>query len=406
MSLKIVCIGGGTGLPVLLRGFKRYVHNNPDISTIDLSKLTAIVSVSDSGGSSGRLIKEYDILPLGDIRNCLFALADEEIEPLMTKFFNYRFHPEEDKLLANHSVGNLLLTALYQINKGNLRKAILDISKILSIKGNILFPTLEHTTLCAKLTDGSLVEEEYQISNRRNLQPIESVFLVPRNSDKPTDHKEFQPMQEAIEAIEQADVITLGPGSLYTSIIPNLLVKGISIAIRKSKAPKIYICNIMTEPGETDDYSVSDHIEVIRKHGNFEIDFVITNKEEISEEFLRQYTTERLIREYEIVKQSLEETIENSQKGRVGTSFLIDEVDEQAKKLSYLSNEIRRINNKDVQVIFNHKKESLGNHTQLIEIEAVQEVEIEENGRKKRVIRHDPDKIVEALLKLIGKGNE
>jgi len=398
MSLKIVCLGGGTGLPVVLRGFKRYFHNNPDNSIIDLSQLTAIVSVFDSGGSSGRLIKEYDILPPGDIRNCLFALANEDIEPLMTKFFNYRFHSQEDKLLAGHSVGNLLLTALCQINKGNLKKAILDISKVLSIKGTILFPTLERVNLCARLADGSIVEGESQISKRTNLQPIESVFLSHRDSTK---NNTPQPMQEAIEAIDQADIITLGPGSLYTSIIPNLLVKGISTAIKNSKTLKIYICNIMTEPGETDDYSVSEHLETIRRHGNFEIDFVIANKEEISEEFLKQYATERLIREYEIVKQSLEEAIKNSQKGEIGASFLIDEVDEQAKKLRYLSDEIKRINNKDVQVIFDHQKESLGNHTQLIELEAVQEVEIEENGVKKRVIRHDPDKLVEALIRLI-----
>ncbi len=404
MSLKIVCIGGGTGLPVLLRGFKRYVHNNSDKSDIiNLSNLTAIVSVSDSGGSSGRLINEYDILPPGDIRNCLFALADEDIEPLMSKFFNYRFHTEEDKLLAGHSVGNLLLIALYQINQGNLRKAILDISNVLSIKGTILFPTLERTILCARLADGSIIQEEANIPKRRNLQPIESVFLSHRDSGNITNHNEVQPMEEAIEAIEQADVIILGPGSLYTSIIPNLLVKGISTAIRNSKAPKIYICNIMTEPGETDDYSVSAHVEAIRKHGNFEIDFLIANKAEISEEFLNQYAAERLIREYEIVKQSLEDAIKDAQKGEIGARFLIDKVDEQSKKLSYLSDEIRRISNKDVQVIFNHQKENLGKHTQLIEIEAVQEVEIEEDIRKKKVIRHDPDKLVEALIKVIRK---
>lgn len=397
-SLKIVCIGGGTGLSTLLRGFKEYVKSHRN-GAVDLSKLTAIVSVSDDGGSSGRLIKEYDTLPPGDIRKCLLALADEDIEPLMSQFLDYRFHKSENKLLAGHSAGNLILISLLQINKGDLKKSIIDISNLLSIKGNILFPTLKPTTLYARLTNGSIVKGQSQIPRRQNLYPIESVFLSPRNSKK-NIKSNFEPMEESVEAIKQADVIILGPGSLYTSIIPNLLVSGISDAVRESKAPKVYICNIMTEPGETDDYSVSDHVEAIRKHGKFEIDIVIANKERIKTQYLRQYAAEKLAREYEIIKKSLENAIRNSHEDKVDTGKLVDDIDEHAKRLEHLSRDIRKISREGIQVFVDPEKDDLGK-SKLYEINSVEEVEIEEEGIKKRVIRHDGKKLVKALINLI-----
>ena len=401
--LKIVCIGGGTGLSTLLRGFKEYVKSHQD-GVVDLSELTAIVSVSDDGGSSGRLIKEYDTLPPGDMRKCLLALADEDIEPLMSQFLDYRFNKGENELLAGHSAGNLILISLLQINKGDLKKSILDISNLLSIKGNILFPTLEPTTLYARLTNGSVVRGQSQIPMRQNLYPIESVFLSPRKLKK-NIKSNFEPMEDSVEAIKRADVIILGPGSLYTSIIPNLLVGGISDAIKESKASKIYICNIMTEPGETDDYSVANHVEAIRKHGKFNIDLVIANKERIKKQYLRQYATEKLVREYEIIKKSLEDAIRNSHEDAVDTCKLVEDIDRHARRLEYLSRDIRKISDESIQVIFNPKKDNMGK-SKLYEINAVEEVEIEEDGIKKRVIRHDAKKLVKVLIKLIGERNK
>jgi uncharacterized cofD-like protein len=263
---KIVVIGGGTGLGTILRGLKEITP-----------QLTAIVTVADDGGSSGRLRREFGILPPGDIRNCLVAMAD--LEPLMEGLMQYRFRGGSD--LAGHSFGNLFLTVMTDIT-GDFQTAIRESSKVLAVRGQVLPATLEDVVLKAELADGTIVIGESMISKSK--QPIKQVFLDP---------VDIKTVPEAVNAIHEADVIILGPGSLYTSIIPNLLVNDIVTAIKSSKAIKIYICNAMTQPGETDHYSASDHIKAIINHvGPGLIDIAIANTETIPVEILERYIEE------------------------------------------------------------------------------------------------------------------
>lgn len=262
---KIVAIGGGTGLSTLLRGLKHYTSN-----------ITAIVTVADSGGSSGRLRKDMGVLPPGDIRNCLVALA--ETEPLMTQLFQYRF---KDGELQGHSFGNLLIAAMSDIT-GNFERAIWETSKVLSIRGRVLPSTLSSVTLCAEFEDGRIVKGEDIIPKVRG--KIKRVFIEPEG---------VRPLNEAVEAIYDADLIVLGPGSLYTSIIPNLLIEDIRKAISSSKAPKVYIVNIMTQPGETENYTVSMHLtEILRYLRINKIDYIIVNKSTIKRDILAKYERE------------------------------------------------------------------------------------------------------------------
>lgn len=264
---KIVVIGGGTGLSVLLRGLKNYTSN-----------LTAIVTVSDDGGSSGRLRGELGVLPPGDIRSCLVALADTET--LMDEVLSYRFR--QGKGLAGHNLGNLLLVGMSEIT-GDFVKAIQEVSKVLAVRGRVLPSTLNQVVLCAELGDGTIIEGETRITRA---QPpgsggIKRVFL------KPAD---CQPVPQAITAIEEADAIILGPGSLYTSVLPNLLVQGIQEAVRRSRAGKFYVCNVMTQPGETEGYSAADHLRAIQKHcGPGIVDYIIVNDQEVNRSLLRKY---------------------------------------------------------------------------------------------------------------------
>lgn len=263
---KVVAIGGGTGLPAVLEGLKEYTSN-----------ITAIVTVADDGGSSGTLRQVFKIPPPGDIRNCLVALAD--VSPLMSNLFQYRFkHNSEFK---GHNFGNLFITAMSELT-GDFEKAIKESSRVLAIRGSVVPVTLEHVTLGAKLIDNRFVDGETNISQSKS--PIDRVFLKPENV-KPTD--------EALIAIREADVIVFGPGSLYTSIIPNLLVEKVIEEITSSKAAKIYVCNIMTQPGETTGYNLTDHINSIVKHsrqGLFE--YVIINTELLPPEMLAKYAEE------------------------------------------------------------------------------------------------------------------
>ena len=238
---KVVAIGGGTGLSMLLRGIKKYTNN-----------ITAVVTVGDDGGSSGRLREEMGILPPGDIRNCIAALADDE--DLITKLFQYRFKNGEG--LAGHSFGNLFLTALCSIT-GNMVKAVKESANVLNIRGVVLPTTLDDMKLAAEFEDGSIVKGESNIPEEH--KKIKRLFTDPANCTA---------LPEALNAIANADLIILGPGSLYTSVIPNLLVNGIAEAIEQSKAKKIYVCNIMTQPGETDDYSVASHVNALLNHAN------------------------------------------------------------------------------------------------------------------------------------------
>ncbi|MGB8267964.1 MAG: YvcK family protein [Candidatus Velthaea sp.] len=248
---KIVAIGGGTGLSTLLRGLKRYTSN-----------LSAVVTVSDDGGSSGRLQKELGILPPGDIRNCLVALANDEA--LVTDLFRYRF--SEGEGLSGHAFGNLFLAAMTGVT-GNFDLAVKESSRVLNIKGRVLPSTLTVARLCATLTDGTIVEGESNIG--RATKPIEQVFLEPAYAP---------PLEEVITAIREADAIVLGPGSLYTSIMPNLLVDRIASEIEAANAVKIYVCNVMTQPGETDRFTASQHVRALLAAARARVaDIVIVN---------------------------------------------------------------------------------------------------------------------------------
>ena len=239
---KIVAVGGGTGLSTMLKGIKKLTNN-----------ITAVVTVGDDGGSSGRLRHEMGILPPGDIRNCIAALADDE--DLVTKLFQYRFKTGEG--LEGHSFGNLFLTALCSIT-GNMVRAVQESSKVLSIRGRVLPSTLDDMKLAAELADGTIVRGESSIPETG--KRIKRLFTEPANC---------KALPDVLQAIKEADLIILGPGSLYTSVIPNLLIKEISQAISKSQAKKIYVCNIMTQPGETTGYSASEHIKAILDHAGY-----------------------------------------------------------------------------------------------------------------------------------------
>ena len=260
---RIVTIGGGTGLSVLLSGLKEYTSN-----------LTAIVTVADDGGSSGRLREQFDILPPGDIRNCLVALSD--VPTLMQDLFQFRFDTNSD--LAGHSFGNLFITVMTRLT-GDFEKAIKETSKVLALKGQVIPSTLNKVVLVAQHKDGSITEGEDKIPKAH--RPIRRVSLRP-------DTPEATP--DAVKAIEEAQIIILGPGSLYTSIIPDLLIKEITEAIVKSGALKLYVCNAMTQPGETDNYKVSDHIKALIAHSHPRVfNYCIVNNGKIPEEILKRY---------------------------------------------------------------------------------------------------------------------
>lgn len=262
---KIVAIGGGTGLSTLLRGLKRSTAN-----------LTAVVTVSDDGGSSGRLQKELGILPPGDIRNCLVALADDEA--LVTDLFQYRF--SEGEGLTGHSFGNLFLAAMTGIT-GNFDKAVKESSRVLNIKGRVMPATLETVRLCATLVDGTFVRGETNISQSR--EPIARLELDPPGS---------KPLREVLDAIADADAIVLGPGSLYTSILPNFLVDGIARAVADASAVKIYICNVMTQPGETDAFAASAHVRVLLEQARERVCDTVVINEEPPRKLLERYAEE------------------------------------------------------------------------------------------------------------------
>lgn len=260
---KVVIIGGGTGLSVLLRGLKEKPFD-----------ITAIVTVADDGGSSGRLREEMSMPPPGDIRNVIVALADTE--PLLASLFQYRFN--QGAGLAGHSLGNLFIAAMKEIT-GDFVTAVREISRVLAVRGKVLPAANQAIVLKAEMEDGSIVSGESQIP--KTGKRINRVFLEP---------KDVQPLGEAVEAIYEADLILLGPGSLYTSILPNLLVPGISKAIKQSSAKKAYICNVMTQPGETDFYTAADHVNALYKHvGDDLFQTIIVNNAEIPESVLERY---------------------------------------------------------------------------------------------------------------------
>ncbi len=263
---NVVAIGGGTGLSNLLRGIKDFTSNT-----------TAIVTVADNGGSSGKLRDELDILPPGDIRNCLVALADKE--PLMEDLFQYRFHKAGD--LRGHSFGNLFIAAMTEV-LGDFEEAVEESSKVLAIRGKVLPSTNEKVNLAALYEDGTEIIGESEIPNTE--KSIKGVYLKPSN---------VEITKRAQEALLEADYILVGPGSLYTSLLPNLLVKGMVESIKKSKAKKIFITNVMTQPGETTGFTAYDHIKTVYDHVGKDIfDYIIINKNGSDKKLLEKYAEE------------------------------------------------------------------------------------------------------------------
>ncbi|MFQ3611143.1 MAG: YvcK family protein [Fimbriimonadales bacterium] len=261
---RVTVIGGGTGLSTMLRGIKRYTAN-----------IVAIVTVTDDGGSSGRLRQELGILPPGDIRNCLIALADAE--GTMTALLQHRFGSGSGSL-GGHSVGNLLIAAMTQIT-GDFETAVREISKVLAIRGRVLPSTLSHVTLRAEMENGDLVDGETAIVEHP--ARIRRMHIVPPDA---------MPPDEALEAIRQADIIVLGPGSLFTSVIPNLLVPKLVDALSTADAVRVYVCNVMTQPGETDGFTASDHVRAIEAHaGRRVFDYVLVNTTMPSPELAERY---------------------------------------------------------------------------------------------------------------------
>jgi uncharacterized cofD-like protein len=270
-ALKIVAIGGGTGLSTLLHGLKRYAKNPREV------EITAIVTVTDDGGSSGRLRRELNILPPGDIRNCMVALSEDEA--LLSLLFQYRF--AQGRGLKGHSFGNLFLTALTNLT-GDFAQAVKVSSEILASLGKIYPSTAANVTLEAELENGRIVRGETRIS--RSKSAIRRIRLAPRIC---------KPLPETLRAIEEADLITFGPGSLFTSLIPNLLVQGIPEAIRRSRALKAYFVNLMWQPGETSGFRASDHVDAIHRHTKHPLlDVAVVNTRSISARQRRKYAAE------------------------------------------------------------------------------------------------------------------
>ncbi|MGH9967735.1 MAG: gluconeogenesis factor YvcK family protein [Pyrinomonadaceae bacterium] len=275
-GLKLVSIGGGTGLSTLLAGLKRLVGRHAE-DELWIEHLAAIVTVSDDGGSSGRLREELQMLPPGDIRNCMIALSEDST--LLARLFRYRFRGDGD--LGGHSFGNLFLAALTEVT-GDFVEAVRLSSEVLASKGHIYPATINDVRLVAELEDGTVAQGETQITASHS--KIRSLRLEP---------EQCLPLPETLAAIREADVITVGPGSLYTSILPNLLVARVAQAIGAAPATKIFICNLMTQPGETDGYSARQHLEVVKEYApEIHFDFVIVNSRRVSEEQRRRYAAE------------------------------------------------------------------------------------------------------------------
>ena len=274
-SVRVVAIGGGTGLSAILRGLKQFVSPNGKVSSVEpIGDLVVVVTVTDDGGSSGRLRREYRILPPGDIRSCMVALSQDEA--LMGRLFQYRFASGDG--LKGHSFGNLFLAALSHVT-GDFVRAVRVSSEVLAIRGRIYPSTNQLVTLEAMTKSGRRIAGESRISRTRS--QIHRVRLVPRR---------VPPLPEVLQAITKADFILLGPGSLYTSVIPNLLVAGVADAIRQSSATRIYVSNLMTQPGETVGYTAADHVRAIFDHGGTGLlDGVILNDGQFAPEVEARY---------------------------------------------------------------------------------------------------------------------
>lgn len=262
---KIVMIGGGTGLPVILKGLR---NQGADV--------TAIVTVADDGGSSGTLRDSIDVAPPGDLRNVLVALS--EMPRLFEDLFQYRFKKEDD-FLANHSVGNLIIAALAEM-RGSTYEAVQLLSKIMQVEGHVYPASEKSLTLHAKFVDGTVISGESKIANKRGL--IDHVYVTNTN-----DSDEPKASRKVIQAIKEADMVVIGPGSLFTSILPNLMIKEIGEAVAETNAEVVYICNIMTQKGETEHFSDANHVQVLHKHLQKKfINTVLVNTEKVPEDYM------------------------------------------------------------------------------------------------------------------------
>lgn len=312
--LRIVAFGGGRGVSTLLQGLKAF-SQPADRAEVDL---TAVVTVSDDGGSSGRLRRDFEVLPPGDIRNCMVALSEDEA--LLSRLFQYRF--AAGRGLKGHSFGNLFLMALSQIT-GDFPQAVKVSSEVLAIVGRIYPATVENVSLEAVLADGSRVAGETRISKSRSR--IARILLQPRRC---------HPLPETLAAIADADLITLGPGSLFTSVIPNLLVEGIPRAIARSRALKAYFVNLMWQPGETTQFTAADHVAAIRKHaGRPLLDCVVLNRRPIGEAMRKKYARRSAL------------PVENDigRLARMGLAIVEGDLLQEAEKIRHDPREIARV---------------------------------------------------------------
>jgi len=315
---KLVALGGGTGLSTLLAGLKQLVAK-PD-EPIWIDTLSAIVTVSDNGGSSGRLRDELQMLPPGDIRNCIVALSEDS--SLLSRLFRYRFRGEGE--LGGHSFGNLFLAALTEVT-GDFTEAVRLSSEVLASKGHIFPATISDVHLVAELEDGSIVHGETQISASR--APIRSLRLEPERC---------LPLPQALKELRTADVITVGPGSLYTSILPNLLVSQVARVIGESRATKIFVSNLMTQPGETDGYTALQHLETLRKYApEITFDFVVVNDRKISHEQAERYAAEQA---YQIgIDDPILDSLEQS------TQVMLADLLDEGEKVRHSSERLARV---------------------------------------------------------------
>lgn len=279
--MNIVAIGGGTGLSTLLRGLKTYVEAEGPWS---VGRLGAIVTVTDEGGSSGVLRKEFGMLPPGDIRNCIVALAEEE--QLLSRLFSYRF--DTDSALKGHSLGNLLLTAMTDIT-GSFDNAVLAAAEVLAIRGEIYPSTLEDVRIIATLEDGTRLVGEVAISGSYIGEAVRTTTRHARIKHLALEPREAKPTDRALAALAAADLIIIGPGSLYTSVLPNLVIEPIATALRTSRALRVYVCNVMTQPNETDGYTAQDHLRAIVEHAGLVLDVMVMNGSRPSDAILSAY---------------------------------------------------------------------------------------------------------------------
>lgn len=320
-GIRVVALGGGTGLSALLRGLKLHVaprHDPYPTRKRPIVDLAAIVTVTDDGGSSGRLRRENRILPPGDIRNCMVALSKDEA--LLSRLFQYRFSAGNG--LIGHNFGNLFLAALTHVT-GDFSEAVRVSSSVLAIRGRIFPSTLSNVTLKAVLENGKRVHGETRITASRSR--IKKLTLTPPNA---------RPLHEAVKAIREADLILMGPGSLYTSILPNLLIPEIARAIAQSRAPRVYIANLMTQPGETTNYSVAEHLRAIQEHVKPRIvDFVLANRQMVSPAVARRYRREG----------AAPVTVDAEKLRPMGVRVLLENLLEEHEKIRHNSRHLARV---------------------------------------------------------------